>query len=359
MPTASEAERDVERVGRVRRILAVGRELRAPGTPLGQRARAELLPTCGLSGPGLELALTQHLEASATDEELRAFVSCAATRSACLVVLAANVCTAALRAVAFGLATAPRVFVRPSRRDPALARILADVLHEVVLIDDVAVAALEIDEAHLYGSDAALDAIAHTLPAHIHRLRHGSGMGLALIDEGASLADAASRVAADLVAFDGRGCLSPKVALVQGPRERTESFARALDGELAMFGARVPRGELDAAARAELTRFGGTMSAVGRVFSGSEHLVALDDEPRALLLPPAHRALTVVHASERVDEVVAPWLPFVTCIGADDAARESSLGRRFSASCPRARWAPLGAMQHPPFDGPVDLRAIA
>jgi len=41
-----------------------------------------------------------------------------------MVVLAANVCIAALRALAVAVATAPVVYVRPSRRDPGRGRLL-------------------------------------------------------------------------------------------------------------------------------------------------------------------------------------------------------------------------------------------
>jgi hypothetical protein len=47
---------------------------------------------------------------------------------------------------------------------------------------------------------------------------------------------------------------------------------------------------------------------------------------------------------------IAPFAPFVVAVGSDDRAQASALAP------PRARCLPLGRMQHPPFDGPVDLR---
>ncbi|MSP23852.1 MAG: proline dehydrogenase [Myxococcales bacterium] len=394
-----EANSYEQRERRVRRVLAVGRELACPATRLGQRARVELLRTSGLSPAGLELALGEHLETDASDAEMAAFIGRSGVAERCHVVLAANVCTAALRAVAFAFATAPRVLLRPSRRDPALARILAECLPELQLIDDLAFSATQLvastasgasgastastasvastshgEEAHLYGSDAALDAIVAGLPRDLRVLRHGSGMGLAFIarsggatDSGGdaeSLELAAALLARDLIVFDGRGCLSPRVALVDGAPERAHAFARALDAELTRRAATVRRGTLDDDARAELSRYRATMECVGTVFARPDHLLALDDAPEAFLLPPAHRTLLVMHASDRAIDVLGPYFPLVTTVGVSTAApsrnlREPSFAKwsdHFIARCPHARIVPLGTMQKPPFDGPVDLR---
>jgi hypothetical protein len=54
-----------------------------------------------------------------------------------------------------------------------------------------------------------------------------------------------------------------------------------------------------------------------------------------------------------VDALLGPWAPFLTIVGAD---ADGDLARAVRALAPRARKAPLGEMQRPPLDGPVDLR---
>ena len=114
---------DAGRRGRVLRAVEVARRIADPADPLGIEARERLLEVSGLSREGIELALTEHLEVSPTREEIDALLRASEGRGAarCHVVIAANVCTSALRAIAVGLATARSVVVRPSSRDPVHA----------------------------------------------------------------------------------------------------------------------------------------------------------------------------------------------------------------------------------------------
>ena len=64
--------------------------------------------------------------------------------------------------------------------------------------------------------------------------------------------------------FDQRGCLSPRVVLVEG-EARASSFAELLDAPSAARGARVPRGALHEDERAEAMRYESTMAFAGRV----------------------------------------------------------------------------------------------
>ncbi len=110
------------RLARVERVVAAGRRAADDADPLGREAREALLASSGLSAEGVALALGAHLETHPAPEHLAALLASAGRAPGCHVVLAANVCTAALRALAVAVATAPRVSVRPSRRDPSLAR---------------------------------------------------------------------------------------------------------------------------------------------------------------------------------------------------------------------------------------------
>jgi hypothetical protein len=345
---------------RLARVVALARRLADPADPLGREARERLAPTSGLSAEGLELALTAHLETSPSPADLDALVRAASPAPRCHLVLSANVCTAALRAVACAVASAPAVLVRPSRRDPALTALLvrelsADPAFPGTIAEVAEIAPEPGDEVHLYGSDASLAAIAARLPPGAVVRAHGTGLGVAVV-EGAVL-PAAEALARDVVAFDQRGCLSPRAALVHGGEPRALAFAEALHAELTALGARLPRGPLDVGTQAEITRYRSTLEALGVVREGPHHLVGLDPAPRALLLPPPARVVHVVPATPAdVDALLGPWAPFLTVVGADD---EGDLARAARALAPRARNAALGQMQRPPLDGPVDLRLAA
>jgi hypothetical protein len=74
----------------------------------------------------------------------------------------------------------------------------------------------------------------------------------------------------------------------------------------------------------------------------------------ALDVPPIGRHLEVV-SIERLEPALtalAPWLTALGCAGPELEARARRL-------LPKARVGPLGRMQAPPFDGPVDLRPDA
>src|SRR5690606_4764465 len=108
---------------------------------------------------------------SASTAELERLVGWAPAAASCAILLAGNVCTAALRAIALGLAGAPRVRVRPSRRDPVLAEIVAREAAAAGL--DVALSEVlpPAEVLHLYGHDETLAAIA--LPEHRRAHRFG------------------------------------------------------------------------------------------------------------------------------------------------------------------------------------------
>jgi hypothetical protein len=372
-------------LARVERVVAAGRRAADPADALGREARAALLVSSGLSREGVELALVEHLETEPAPEHLASLIDAAGSQPGersprsdpgedggcrgarpptvtvprCHVVLAANVATAALRALALAAATAPSIFVRPSRRDPALAKLLARALG-----DDPAFAAaggsiacveavqpLPGDELHVYGSDETVRELSTSAAPGVVVRGHGTGLGVAIVGAGRALERAAAAVARDVIPFDQRGCLSPRAVLVEG-EGRTGAFARALHEALGVLGARVPRGPLDDATRAEVALYRATLQAVGDLWEGDHHLVGLDPSPRALVLPPPARVVHVVPAIAAAS-LLAPWADHLTCIGADD---EGGAARAARSLAPRARLARLGEMQRPPLDGPVDLR---
>jgi len=346
---------------RVEALLALARRLADPNDALGQDARRRLVEAGDLSPEGIELALTEHLETHATAESLRALVASARPCRQVAIVLSANVCTAAVRALALGLAGSDMIVVKPSRRDAVLAERLAGALPwaRLVTTTDEALDALEPgDELHVYGSDATIDALERPAAARGARLRaHGTGFGVALVEDEDDLGLAADDLARDLVPFDGRGCLSPRLALVDGSPARARAFAAALHVALSLRGERVPRGPLGDAERSTLALHRRSLELVGEVFEGPHHLIGLDPAPLAASPAPAHRALTVYPATEgSAARLLAGLARYVTTLG---AGSEGRLVRAVGPLVPAARRARLGEMQRPPLDGPVDRRERA
>jgi hypothetical protein len=350
---------DRQRRQRVGAVIKAGRRLADPGDRLGQEARSRLPATTGLTPPGVELALVHHLETAPQEEHLAALLAACGTATACHVLLAANVCTAPLRALACAVATAPTVALRPSRRDPVLAELLVQALAEssdftgqVDLVDPLSPAAGE--ELHLYGSDESLAAIVPTVPAGTRVRAHGSGLGIALIEGKGTVTEAAGRLADDVIVFDGQGCLTPRFALVVGDAARAERYGLALTERLAERGSAIPRGVLSATDRADLTRYRNLVESLGQVVEGPHHAIGIDPQPTGLVLPPALRCVHVVPvSSETVAALLSPWAQLVTAIG---LAEPGPVARQIMTQCPAARLSPLGMMQKPPLDGPVDLR---
>src|SRR6185295_14588682 len=91
---------------------------------------------------------------------------------------------------------------------------------------------------HVYGGDDAIAEHRAKLPEAVVLRAHGPGLGVAVLD---SEEDAAA-LAADVVVFDQRGCLSPRFAFVDGGSERARRLAEALFAELEARGTEVPPG---------------------------------------------------------------------------------------------------------------------
>lgn len=323
---------------------------------------ADLVRTTGLSPEGVNLAFDRHLELDPSDEDLDALVAGAGAAKHVVVVLSANVFVAALRAIAIARAASPSVAVRPSRREPHFARALVAAAGDPGLTwieahegddarDDAVLERLFGGEVHVYGRDATIAAVRARVGARIRVRGHGAGMGVAVVGEGADLADAARALARDVVAFDQRGCLSPRVALVEG-EDRARAFAEALDGALAEANARVPRGTLSEDERVALARYAATMAFAGDIVRGAAHAVGLAPAGAPLVVPPPGRHVHVapVASMNEVEARLADLASVIVAVGADDPARARPHVPR------HARLSALGEMQRPPLDGPVDRR---
>ena len=211
---------------------------------------------------------------------------------------------------------------------------------------------------HVYGSDETAVAVRASLPREVLVRAHGTGLGVAVVTSAASLEEAARGLGADTIVFDQRGCLSPRVVVVLGERERGERLLQALAAELTDHGRVVPRGTLALEERAAATRYAETMSFMGEVVRGEDFAVALGADEGPLVVPPPGRHLTVAVARDlaAAKGLLAPLRTFIVALGTDDAA---SVGEAvLTGAAERVRISALGQMQKPPFDGPVDLRVV-
>jgi hypothetical protein len=313
----------------------------------------DLVASTGLSREGVELGFERHLELDPSEEEVAALVASAGAAKHVVVILSANVFVAALRAIAIGCAASPSVVVRPSRRDPHLARALVQAADAqgLTLAAEVDLSRLFGGEVHVYGRDATIAAVRAGVD---HRMRvrgHGAGMGLALVSARADTDAAAEALARDVVAFDQRGCLSPRVALVEGDALAAR-FAGSLHGALERAASLVPRGVLHADERAEARRYEQTLAFAGRAFSGASHLVGLASVAAPLAVPPPGRHVHVapVASLDSAASLLSELAPVLVALGSDDPDRARALAPS------HARVSLLGEMQRPPLDGPVDRR---
>jgi hypothetical protein len=337
------------RVSNIRRLLAAAERVYESRHLLS----TAIAQSTGLSSEGVELGFG-YLERSASDAELAALVDGVSEAAHVHVILSANVFVAPLRALALAIATAPKVTVRPSRRDPWLTRALVTELGErsVEIVEERSVASLDADAFHVYGRDSTIAAVRTEARLGTKIRGHGAGFGIVLLSRSAEPDAAAASIAIDVAAFDQRGCLSPRLVLVDGTFAQTTRVAESIHRELGAVARRVPRGHLDAEERAEARRWADTISFAGRTWTGPEHVVGLGPEGQLPALPPAGRHVQIARVSslEHARMVLEPTARFIVAIASDD------LGRARSVVPAHARLSPLGSMQRPPLDGPVDRR---
>ena len=342
---------------RVLALVRAARLLSDPLSPQGQNVREALVAQGPLSAEGVELALRDHLECEVDTSDMEALLLAAGTASRVHIVLSANVFVGALRALALGLAASTDVVLRMSRREAVFARALVQAL------DDEEVAGMirftdhvqpePGDEVHLYGHDATMREIAADLPAGVKVRPHGSGLGIAAVGASAVLKDAARALASDVVPFDQRGCLSPRVVVVEGALERARGFARLLAEALEGLGVRVPVGHFTQDELAERRRFLDTCRMVGDVIEAGQGSVAVANH---LVIPPVGRNVFVWPADcEQATSVLGPIAGGVAALGVGGSESDPLVASLRSLLLD-ARVSPLGWMQRPRLDGPVDLR---
>jgi hypothetical protein len=353
------------------RVRDVRRWLDAARVVYADRARLtpSIAASTGLSIEGVTLGF-ESLELDATQEQIHALVAAAGSAAHVHVILSANVFIAPLRAIAIARAAAARVTVRPSSRDPTLASALvaaagdpavslavdAEASRTTDARDAVPASAERID---VYGRDETIAHVRRLARPHVVVRGHGAGLGVAFVARAhaGALETLADALAADVIPFDQRGCLSPRIAFVEAAPARAEAFALALHQALGHRGSQVPRGYLTPDERREATRWRETLAFAGRVWVGADHLVGLDASgtpAMTLAVPPAGRHVLVVPVESALQarNLLAPIAPFVVSVGLRDADAHCLVAPQ------HARVASIGAMQRPPLDGPVDKRTL-
>ncbi len=335
---------------RVRALVTIAARCARPGDPLHTELREALIGRSGLSSAGVDLVLSKHLETVISEAELTALVSQVGQTERCHVVLSAHVCTAALRALAIALATSSKVFVKASRRDPFLAELLVREGRRegLDLESTTSITPRAGDEVHVYGGDEAIRAVRAGLGPGVRLWAHGPGFGVAVV-EGLEHVTAAERLVDDVIPFDQRGCLSPRIVLVE---HDPSGFAHVVGRALSVRAKTVPRGTLSKEEASAITMFRELGVGLGELHAGDTHTVLFDPAPEAALLPPVGRSLLVLDRSQA--NVFSPLRTFITAVGLYGGAP----GIHALNGVAAATHVPLGTMQRPPLDGPVDARTV-
>jgi hypothetical protein len=336
-------------VRRVESLVRAARSVADRTSELGRRARPLLVDSTGLSAEGVELALEACLETSPSAAEIDALVRSVPAAPRAHVILPANVFVAAHRAIALALAASARVVVRPSRREPHFASLLAEAAPDLFSLTSTLRAAPG-DHVWAYGGDLSLGAIRASLSAGVHLHAQGPGYGAAVVDAARVTAETAQALAADIVPFDQRGCLSPRFALVEGTPADAARFAQLVASALEDAARRIPRGRLPATELADARSFRDASTYSGVLIPAGPGFVAVT-QGRAPLAP-VGRHLVVTSCDDSV-ALLRPRLAELTAIGcALTEDRRAVFERTFTS----ARVSPMGSMQRPSFDGPVDRR---
>lgn len=349
---------------RIERLLAALESALEPGAARAA-LEARLLETTGLSRQGIDWALARCLERAPTHIERMALIGSVARAPRAHVILPGGVFVAAHRALALALAAAPRVCVKPSRRDPALVEALHARDPELFqLVERIEPRAG--DHVYAYGSDLTLAELRRDLPSYTVLHAHGSGFGVAVVDVDAGdaeLARAARAIAEDTACFDQRGCLSPRFVLALGAPAAIGPFARELAAALAQLELALPLGRLAATERAEATWFRQCAAYAGTLLPAGSGAVSMRtpletgalvaaDGALALEVPPAGRHLEILPIAH-LEPAIRALRPWITSVGCTSPRLEEQL----LAWLDPIRVTRVGQMQSPPFDGPVDRRS--
>jgi hypothetical protein len=319
--------------------------------PLGAEARERLPDATSLTPEGVDWALSNSLELHPNDAELANLVSSVRSCRTAHVLLSANLFVSPLRAIALAIAASPRVFVRPSRREPYFTALLHRAAPNAFgLVTDLSPASG--DHVWAYGTDETMKSLVQQWPSGVILHAHGSGYGILAVDNGLGLSDADyDAMAIDVGAFDQRGCLSPRIVVVRGSELDAATVAERLFQALLRLETTLPLGRLADAEIIARRRHGELYRYVGHSFEAPCCLVTVDAERPSWTLPPSGRVVHVTR-TDCLEACLAAHAQELTSVGTQAALLEP-----LQQTLPRARVVHFGRMQRPPLDGPVDRRS--
>ncbi len=345
---------------RLERALALkdaATRLSRPDTTEGRLARQLLTEETGLSPQGVDLALTHCLEHDVSRSTLSGMIRTQALRPRAHVLLSANVFTAPFRAIVLALCQSPKTHVRTSRRAQVFVRLLSEGSGEAFTIVEE-LSPTSGDPFWAYANDGTLEHLRANLPAGVAFHAHGSGLGAAVFRERGStnpaeLEQAIHGLVRDTILFDQRGCLSPRVVLVEGSRAFAESICDRLVEGLIRAERDVPRGRLTHQEQSDALRHEATMMYVGSCVVAGMGMVVLDPRAERVLIPPIGRYLHVT-VTDNALSLLERLGPRLTTVGIYNPVHLTGQLRQVLGDL---RYVDLGKMQQPSFDGPVDRRS--
>jgi hypothetical protein len=213
------------------------------------------------------------------------------------------------------------------------------------------------DQLFAYASAATLSELGRTLPAGVLLRGHGPGFGLIVSEESALASEeqcerCASELAPDLVLFDQRGCLSPRLVLLHGSMASALRLGRAIGQALSVWEVRAPLGRVDPDEQAAITRYRDTLAYAGEIVAAGRSVIGVGERDTPPQIAPEGRNLQILPVSDAVRSAreLAPSVTSYAVFGSQ------ALSRAVGEALPDARRALIGHMQCPPFDGPVDRR---
>lgn len=312
--------------------------------------------------------------------------------------LAGNVPGQGVPAIARSLLTGSVAIVRDSERQPAITAAFRETLgrYEPALAamvlpvawshraGDRALESAVIEAAvrvELYGSDRTVADLAARYRADSSGVfeLHGARVSAGLVAAGADVAKAARGFAVDVAMYEGRGCLTPHVILVEGDVARASALTDALGRELAACEARWPRARGSIEEERDRRRFidDAEMSALAARSDrpDAEHCligpsgawcVHQSSDP-TIMLGPGLRCIRVAAVADRAAAIAAlgaakPLLAGVGVAGATGGDGTNASDDRGLSTALRTAGAtlvcPAGRMQAPPVDWRPDARAV-
>jgi acyl-CoA reductase-like NAD-dependent aldehyde dehydrogenase len=372
----------LRRAGAERRALWIARacaRLRDPRSPIGKAARERVPEAAGLSPEMVAWALETTLapitvealvalEKSVTPPHPRAVR--ARPGQLCAVLLAGNVFTAAVRAVAWPLLFGWPVIAKASSSEQVFATLIETALSEAdpeladaqrTLLfdreDDALVNALfeQADAVSVFGSDTTLNHVRANVGANVSFIGHGHGLGAAIIGAGAlqdeqSAREAAQGLALDVAAYDQRGCMSPHAVWVErGAKMEARLFALLLFRELEALRTKLPRAQLPMGDASAQLSWRGVSSLRGELIEGDGFALSYE-EKTPLRVSPGQRNLQVI-TTDNLDEAcerLAPLGVHLKCLGLAGIDAAELAGKLPPRVAPRL--CPVGQMQTPPVD---------